>query len=147
MITIRTNLNLTFRASIIGMIMHVCFGCGCLALVHGYQESDTNLLSYKEEGYLVLQAALAKERELNYMAETVVKRRGARMPIVMIEYVVNTNGTRYRRIEYRIQEGESGPIGVISITNQHGNWHYTEKGIIKEWGDYSADTLFLCETI
>jgi len=137
-----TNLNFVIGSSIVGLIAHIFLVSGYFAHAQTEQEQNTCLLVKNEEGFLALQLALFKESELSYMAETILKEQGGNAPLVMIEYVVNQNGAKFNRVEYRRKNEKSSPIGTILITNQHGNWRCTKEGIIKDCIDCIVNDLF-----
>jgi hypothetical protein len=70
----RTNLNIIARIRIACLLIQICLGCGCFVLVRANQNPSIDPFANKDEGYLILQSAFAKESELCYLAETTIER-------------------------------------------------------------------------
>jgi len=138
------NINMNFTAyALAGLIVYFCIGCECEVFAQDNQSKNTGSLANINKEYMILQLALAKESELNYIAETNLKGRNG-SDITAIEYVTHLNGAEYRRAELRNQNEGGRIFGPVTIANQQGIWHYTRKSVIKDCADFiAADTFYV----
>jgi len=130
------------RIVIACLLTHIGIGYGCFVFASPNPKQGTAGRAVKNEGYPILQAALSKENEMNYIAETTSVRRNAKAPSIMVEYVVHLNGINYKRMEYRSQNEENRLLYPIMIQNQYGKWHYTKTRILLDCADFIADEFF-----